>query len=188
MIQLSHAHPWSHHIRVRPAKLLQLPIWRQSVCLLKHHPPRALTTYVMVTTVPTAHSTEVATSNGVLHNHFPGSEYVGVLSASMPLRVQLLLALPDENSLHTKGRVSGYWNQRQGVWLFRFSGRVSGYLESEVGRVSGYLELAPLSPISQLGHCRHIQMMLIPEKGPFVNRKCWGVWKVGNLYFVAKKK
>lgn len=40
---------------------------------------------------------------------------------------QTLLAFPDENSLYTKGRVSGYWNQRQGVWSFRVGGRMSGH-------------------------------------------------------------
>lgn len=76
-----------------------------------------------------------------------------------------------------RGRVSGYWNPRQGVWLF--GGR---------GRVSGYLELAPFTPLFQLGHCRQIQLMFIPEKGPFVNRKCWGAWGVRNLLCCWKEK
>lgn len=75
------------------------------------------------------------------------------------------------------GRVSGYWNPRRGVWLF--GGR---------GRVSGYLELAPFTPLFQLSHCRHIQPMFIPEKGPFVNRKCWGAWGVRNLLCCRKEK
>lgn len=83
--------------------------------------------------VPTAHSTEAAASNRVLHNHFPGSECVGVLSASTALRVQLLLALPDENSLCTKGRVCGYMDSEAGCLVIEIRDGVSGYLEAEVG-------------------------------------------------------
>lgn len=82
----------------------------------------------------TAHSTEAAASNRVLlHNHFPGLECVRVLSAPTALRVQLLLALPDENSLCTKGRVCGYMDSEAGCLVIEIRDRVSGYLEAEVG-------------------------------------------------------
>lgn len=56
-----------------------------------------------------------------------------MLSASTALRVQLLLALPGENSLCTKGRACGYMDSEAGCLAIEIRDRVSGYLEAEVG-------------------------------------------------------
>lgn len=56
-----------------------------------------------------------------------------MMAASSALGVQLLLALPDENSLWTKGRVCGYLESEAGCLVIETRDRVSGYLESEVG-------------------------------------------------------
>lgn len=170
--------------------LLQWPVRKQLVCLLKHPPPQYTHQGHRMSwppLVPSVHSAEAAASNRVLHNHFPGSECVGSVvclhSSQSPAFTgfagwELTLYKREGVWLYgLRGRVSGYWNQRQGVWLF--GGR---------GRVSGYLELAPLTPLFQLGHCKRIQLMFRPEKGPFVNRKCWGASGVRNLLCCWKEK
>lgn len=135
MIELSHAQPPSHHISVRLAVLLSYLYEgsRHVYSDITHHSihsPRPQTTYIMVTTVRTAHTTEAATRNGVYSQPLPRAR-VGCSAICLhTTQSPTLLAFLDENSLCTKGRVSGYWNQRQSVWSFGVGGTVSGHLES----------------------------------------------------------
>jgi hypothetical protein len=128
------AHPPSHPTSVRLVVLLELPIWRQLACLLKHYPPQHTLTK---DTDYICHGHHCLSSP----QHWSCPKQWGRYIAQPPPRARVswsvvclhttqsptLLAFPDENSLYTKGRVSGYWNQRQGVWSFGVGGRMSGH-------------------------------------------------------------